>query len=98
MGVADWMKMPINIYMKSNKQAILFEDKTPQGQVIGAIGFQFERGRLTVYIKGYEVDAKKFPALKDYRGYQLTDKELDKLGEFVESLIPKKNKKKDEKK
>ena len=79
----------MKIRMKRGENAILFEDTDDHGTVIGAIGFQVVDGRFTVYIKGYEIDSKKFPALEGYHGYTLTDNEIDELLKFADSTEPK---------
>ena len=84
-NTTKWEKITV----KANKNGILFEDWDKDGKVIGAIGFQVVDGRFTVYIKGYEIDAKKFPALKGYHGYTLTDNEIDELLKFADSLESK---------
>ena len=84
-NMTKWKK----IIVGANKNGILFEDWDKNGKVIGAIGFQVVDGRFTVYIKGYEIDAKKFPGLKGYHGYTLTDNEIDELLKFADSLESK---------
>ena len=84
-NMTKWEKITV----KANKNGILFEDWGKDGKVIGAIGFQVVDGRFTVYIKGYEIDAKKFPTLEGYHGYTLTDNEIDELLKFADSMEPK---------
>ena len=80
----------MKLSMKRNDRAIIFEDKDKMGRVKGSIGFQVSlKGYLIVYIKGYKVDAKKFPGLKGYHGYELTDTEMDELVGFFEKIEKK---------
>ncbi len=77
----------MKITMKKNDYAIVFEDKDAKGRVRGAIGFQVSlKGDLIIYIKGYKVDAKKFPGLKGYHGYKMTSGELNELVWFLGSV------------
>ena len=77
----------MKVTTKRNDHAIVFEDKDSKGRIRGAIGFQISLdGHLIVYIKGYKVDAKKFPGLKGYHGYQLKDAEIDELDKFLGSV------------
>jgi hypothetical protein len=79
----------MKITYKEGEGLILFEDKDSLGRVRGAIAFQIKDGRYTIYIKGYEVDSKKFPYLKGFHGYTLTDNETDRLLKFVNKLDSK---------
>ena len=80
----------MKITTKQNNYVIVFEDKDSKGRVRGAIGFQISLdGHLIVYMKGYKVNAKKFPGLKGYYGYQLTDAEIDELDKFFGLKITK---------
>ena len=77
----------MRITKKEGENIILFEDKDDDsGQTTASIGFQTRGGKFTVYMKGYEVDPVKFPALKGFYGYQLTDEELNILTDFLERM------------
>ena len=80
------------IRMKSNGNAILFEDIGKDDKILASIGFQISNGRFTVYMKGYNIDSEEFPMLEGYYGYTLTARELEALFDFIISLGKRKRK------
>ena len=79
--------MTITIKEKSDANILFFEDYDDKEEVIGAIGFQFSRGTMTVYIKGYDINDNDFPNLKGFRGYLLTNDEYKRLFQFIAERV-----------
>ena len=82
--------MTITIKEKSDANILFFEDYNDKGDVIGAIGFQFSNGKMTIYLKGYDINDNDFPNLKGFRGYMLTKEEYKRLFDFIAERVIRK--------
>ncbi len=78
----------MKIEVDKKDDIILFQDiDEKDGRVLAEIGFQYNQGRFSVYMNGYSIDDKKFPALQGYYGYTMTEDELNEFKEFLRGKV-----------
>ena len=81
----------MKVKMNKNSEIIAFKDVDENdGHEMATIVFQYNNGKFTVYLNGYPIDDKKFPALQGYYGYTMTDEELNEFIKFLKETVNEK--------